>query len=420
MGKQQMPTNSKARIFVSHSSRDKPFVRKLVEALKKQLPNAWVDEDEIKVGDSIVGKISDALKDTDYLVIVLSRASIVSRWVKAELNAKLMEEFSGKGVAVLPVLIEDCELPTLLIDRLYADFRADFNVGLQALLTAFERKGESAVEVAKLGPTTVAPGSVPYQADSRPEIAGVLHQPTTEWTSPIFRNRWRYKVVAFDLDGTLLRGPKFEFSWEAVWSNLNFAISVQNELKRTYRQRVASDSSRGNRIRAYQEWCEKACAQFKIRHLTRTKMKDLSESLALTQHCREALAKLRQEGLVTAIISGGVNTFLEDKFPDFREYIDFVFINTLVFSDTGVLEGVKATAYDFQGKADALDIVCKRAECSPEEAVFVGDHFNDETIMLQVKLAIAYPPQDEIARAVSQISIAEDDLMLILPHILVE
>jgi phosphoserine phosphatase len=85
-----------------------------------------------------------------------------------------------------------------------------------------------------------------------------------------------------------------------------------------------------------------------------------------------------------------------------------------------ILEGVKATAYDFQGKADALDIVCKRAECSPEEAVFVGDHFNDETIMLQVKLAIAYPPQDEIARAVSQISIAEDDLMLILPHILVE
>ena len=48
-----------------------------------------------------------------------------------------MEELSGKGVAVLPVLIEDCELPSLLKDRVYADFRRDFNAGLQKLLALF-------------------------------------------------------------------------------------------------------------------------------------------------------------------------------------------------------------------------------------------------------------------------------------------
>jgi len=30
-------------------------------------------------------------------------------WAQAELNAALIEELSGKGVVVLPVLIEDCE-----------------------------------------------------------------------------------------------------------------------------------------------------------------------------------------------------------------------------------------------------------------------------------------------------------------------
>jgi TIR domain len=45
----------------SFCSKDKPFVRKLVEALKKHLLNVWVDEHEIKVGDSLVGKISEAL-----------------------------------------------------------------------------------------------------------------------------------------------------------------------------------------------------------------------------------------------------------------------------------------------------------------------------------------------------------------------
>jgi TIR domain-containing protein len=109
---------------------DKPFVRKLIEALNKHLLNVWVDEHEIKVGDSLVGKISEALKDAEYLVIVLSQASVSSRWVEQGLNAALANQISGKGV-VLPVLIEDCEIPMLLRGRLYADFGSDFNLGLQ-------------------------------------------------------------------------------------------------------------------------------------------------------------------------------------------------------------------------------------------------------------------------------------------------
>ena len=38
-----------------------------------------VDEREIRVGDYLVGKNSEALKDADYLVIVLSQASVSSR-----------------------------------------------------------------------------------------------------------------------------------------------------------------------------------------------------------------------------------------------------------------------------------------------------------------------------------------------------
>jgi hypothetical protein len=134
----------KVAISSPPSSKDKPFVRKLVEELRKRPLNVWVDETELQVGDSIVAGVSDGLKNADYLVAVLSKASIGSRWVQAELNATLMEEFSGKGGAVLPVLIEDCELPTLLKDRVYADFRYDFNTGLRKLLAVFEQEGESA------------------------------------------------------------------------------------------------------------------------------------------------------------------------------------------------------------------------------------------------------------------------------------
>jgi TIR domain len=154
---QPMPEGSKSRVFVSHTSSDKPFVRKLTEALKGHNLNVWLDEEELQVGDSIVGGVSRGLKNADYLVAVLSQASISSRWVQAELNSALMEELSGKGVTVLPVLIEDCELPSLLRDRVYADFRSDFNAGLLKLLAVFEQEGESTEDVA---PKVAAPGAL--------------------------------------------------------------------------------------------------------------------------------------------------------------------------------------------------------------------------------------------------------------------
>jgi tetratricopeptide (TPR) repeat protein len=154
-----MPTDSQARVFVSHASEDKPFVRNLVEALKRHNLNVWFDEHELQVGDSIVDGVSEALKKADYLIAVLSKASLASRWAQAELNATLMEEFSSKARAVLPVLIDDCELPPLLKDRVYADFRRGFQPGLQRLLTAFEQEQQSAAAASPAAVTQFPPAA---------------------------------------------------------------------------------------------------------------------------------------------------------------------------------------------------------------------------------------------------------------------
>jgi HAD superfamily phosphoserine phosphatase-like hydrolase len=253
-----------------------------------------------------------------------------------------------------------------------------------------------------------------------PEKYGLIHESDRNLTGLIRSNRWRYKLIAFDLDGTLLKGEQFDFSWEVIWKSLGFAKGTQSELKREYRLRSGASATKSGRIIAYQQWCEKACQHFKQRGLTRAQLKELSQVLSLTNNCRETMTRLREEGFIIAIISGGVNTFLEDLFPDFRDYVDFVYMNELLFDNSENLEGVKATAYDFEGKADALDEVCGKAGCVTKEAVFVGDHFNDEAIMLKVGVAIAYPPQDSVVQGVSHVSITEDNLLKIIPHVLVE
>jgi phosphoserine phosphatase len=94
-----------------------------------------------------------------------------------------------------------------------------------------------------------------------------------------------------------------------------------------------------------------------------------------------------------------------------------VFINELLFDHQGYLNDVVATEYDFHGKAEAVAYVCQRVGCAAkEEAVFVGDAFNDEEIMLAVNLAIAYPPKDKVIEGISM-PIDEDNLDAILQTI---
>ena len=91
-------------IFLSHNSVDKPFVRKLANDLRRRGHYAWVDEAEIKVGDSLIEKIEEGIDNTDFLGVVISQNSIESEWVKREVRIALTQEISGKQVKVLPIV----------------------------------------------------------------------------------------------------------------------------------------------------------------------------------------------------------------------------------------------------------------------------------------------------------------------------
>lgn len=109
-------------IFMSHSSKDKFFVRNLSERLQSYGIKVWLDEAEINIGDSLTEKIAKAIDSTDYVGVILSHNSINSEWVQRELQIALQKEIKGKKVVVLPILIEKVEIPLFLRDKLYADF----------------------------------------------------------------------------------------------------------------------------------------------------------------------------------------------------------------------------------------------------------------------------------------------------------
>jgi hypothetical protein len=126
-------------IFISYSHSDKTLVDKLALRLVRHDAHVWVDTWELNVGDSILNRVQEAIRDSSALLIVLSKASVASEWCKRELSAGLMRELDEKRVIVLPVLVEDCEIPVFLREKMYADFRKDFKSGFKALLEAVAR-----------------------------------------------------------------------------------------------------------------------------------------------------------------------------------------------------------------------------------------------------------------------------------------
>lgn len=126
-------------VFISYSHSDELIVNKLAAHLVKNNANVWVDTWELNVGDSIINRVQEAIQESSALLVVLSKASVQSEWCKKELSAGLMRELDEKRVVVLPVLLEDCKIPVFLQEKMYADFRTNFDRGLHGVLEAIAK-----------------------------------------------------------------------------------------------------------------------------------------------------------------------------------------------------------------------------------------------------------------------------------------
>ncbi len=120
----------KLKIFLSHSSQDKPFVRSLEAALEAAGFEIWVDHDDLHAGEIFHKRIGEALAWCDVLVLVWSQPASVSRWVEMEWSNAL-----SLRKVIIPCVLDKTRLPPLLDSISYANFR-DFERGLEQVLHA--------------------------------------------------------------------------------------------------------------------------------------------------------------------------------------------------------------------------------------------------------------------------------------------
>jgi hypothetical protein len=121
-------------IFISYSHENKDFVDKLAIQLVNQNISVWVDKWELSIGDSLIDKVQEAVDGASALLVILSKASVASKWCKKELSSGLLRELEENRVVVMPVVLEDCDIPLFTRGKLFADFRNNFDDGLRTIV----------------------------------------------------------------------------------------------------------------------------------------------------------------------------------------------------------------------------------------------------------------------------------------------
>ncbi|MFD2114026.1 toll/interleukin-1 receptor domain-containing protein [Thiorhodococcus fuscus] len=131
------------KVFILYSEEDLDFVSKLYKALKVTPYRILWDRKEIKVGDNIMETLERILNESDDVIFVVSKHSAESDESKMSL-----EKARNQNKRILPVLIDDSELPEEIQEIMFADFRESFDDGYFSLRDALKTTSQQNKQVA--------------------------------------------------------------------------------------------------------------------------------------------------------------------------------------------------------------------------------------------------------------------------------
>jgi anti-anti-sigma factor len=108
--------------FISYSHTDSQFAEKIARKLREKGLDIFFGEDSVLYGQNIPFAIEAAISKCLRIIFIVSRASLSSQWVSFERNLDWEEIYLKNQNRIIPLLIEDCQLPKDIRKMKYIDF----------------------------------------------------------------------------------------------------------------------------------------------------------------------------------------------------------------------------------------------------------------------------------------------------------
>jgi hypothetical protein len=104
----------RSHVFISHSHDDGAFAELLVAKIREdKAVRPWIDTEHITAGVNILEAVRDGLSSMDTFIVLISRRSMRSTWVKEEIQCALRRYCDGESVLIMPFIIDGTALEDL-------------------------------------------------------------------------------------------------------------------------------------------------------------------------------------------------------------------------------------------------------------------------------------------------------------------
>lgn len=209
--------------------------------------------------------------------------------------------------------------------------------------------------------------------------------------------RKRKKLIAFDLDGTLIQMETLD--------ELAKIVGVEKEVKKITKMAMEGKI----------DFKEALTRRVKLlKGLPVKEMEILREKIRFTPGASDLIKELKKAGFITAIITGGFDFFA--KYVAEKLGIDYVYANKLLVKK-GVLTGkFSGKILDSKAKLKILADIAKKEKIDLKECVAVGDGANDIFILKSSGLGIGFKAK-KIVKPHAQALVNTEDLRTIMAFI---
>lgn len=191
------------------------------------------------------------------------------------------------------------------------------------------------------------------------------------------------RLICFDMDSTLIKTE--------VIDELAERAGVGNEVK------AITESAMRGEIEFHESFKQRVAL---LKGLDESVMKEVAESLPITEGVERLMRTLKTVGFKIAILSGGFTYFGEYLK---RKYgIDYVYANELEIKDGKLTGRYVGDIVDGKRKAELLRLIAQIENVNIAQTIAVGDGANDIPMLNTAGLGIAFHAKPKVKANTSQ------------------
>ncbi|UCC94087.1 MAG: HAD-IB family phosphatase [Thermoplasmata archaeon] len=210
------------------------------------------------------------------------------------------------------------------------------------------------------------------------------------------------ELAVFDMDGVLVDSRS---SWVLVHDH--FGTQNEDSLRAFLRREIDDQEF----IRRDVERWESSGGRVHV-----DEVREVLDRAPIINGAMETLVALREAGVRTAIVSGGLR-YLALRIQETAD-VDFVLANDVEVDDEGYLTGRGVVQVPLLEKGEVVAGIQGRMGIGPGVTAAVGDSRVDATMFSHARIAVAFNPRDEtVVRSATHV-VESGDLRAVLPLLL--